>query len=91
MATVKWIEGAAASLNAELALIEKENPAAAVSLSHRIRRAADSLADFPLMGRRGLLPGTRELIVTGYIVQYRVVGRRVEILRVWHGRRRPPI
>jgi toxin ParE1/3/4 len=52
----------------------------------------DALAEHPAMGRSGRVPGTRELIITGtpYLIPYRVKGKVVEILRVFHGSRRWP-
>jgi plasmid stabilization system protein ParE len=44
------------------------------------------LQDFPLSGRAGHVPGTRELVVPGlpYIIIYRTTKTAVEILRVFH-------
>ncbi len=46
----------------------------------------------PAIGRAGRVPGTRELIITGTpcLIPYRVKGKAVEILRVFHGSRRWP-
>ncbi|WP_342238846.1 type II toxin-antitoxin system RelE/ParE family toxin [Inquilinus sp. OTU3971] len=46
--------------------------------------AADSLERLPRRGRPGLELATRELVVTPYVIVYRVTGQ-VEILRIWHG------
>jgi toxin ParE1/3/4 len=48
--------------------------------------AAASLLTFPRRGRRGLLPGTRELLVVQpYVIVYEVdAADQVTILRIWH-------
>lgn len=57
----------------------------------RVLTAVALLAEQPGLGRPGRLPGTRELLVpkTRYVVPYRVRGRLVEVLRVFHSSRRP--
>ena len=46
-----------------------------------------SLENFPYLGRKGRIAGTRELIYSGlpYIVVYRVHDQVIEILRIYHG------
>jgi toxin ParE1/3/4 len=46
----------------------------------------------PYLGRPGRVANTRELVVTStpFIVAYRVVSDRIEILAVFHGARRWP-
>lgn len=52
----------------------------------RIFCAPRQLKQYPLTGRPGRIPGTKELIVkdTPYIVYYEVMGDRVYLLRVIH-------
>jgi len=54
--------------------------------------AANGLIQFPLLGRQGSVPGTRERMITRYPyrVIYRIVGDTVEVLRVIHGARQWP-
>ncbi|HWK45023.1 MAG TPA: type II toxin-antitoxin system RelE/ParE family toxin [Stellaceae bacterium] len=49
--------------------------------------AGDSLGVFPRRGRRGRIPGTRELVAAfPYLIVYEVTDAdTVTILRVWHG------
>ena len=72
--------------------IAQESPVAAYRLVADVMDRADSLlSDNPMIGRRGRVNGTRELVMsrTPYIVVYRV-NSRVEILAVIHGAREWP-
>ncbi len=72
--------------------IAADNPRAAARMDEIFSDAADRLTQHPMLGKPGIVPGTRELIVakTRYIVPYRVRGETVEILRVFHTSRRLP-
>ncbi|WP_205527239.1 type II toxin-antitoxin system RelE/ParE family toxin [Solimonas sp. K1W22B-7] len=76
----------------EAEYIAADNPQAAVATVIHIQRTVALLADNPGLGRAGRVAGTRELIVpdTPYIVPYRVRGKDIDILRVFHARRRWP-
>ncbi len=89
---IKWLKKALQNLQAEAEYIEQENPAAAQGLVQAVREATNSLANFPSQGRPGRVPGTRELVIEGYlyVVPYRVKDNEVHILRVFHTRRRLP-
>jgi toxin ParE1/3/4 len=52
----------------------------------------DRLADHPHIGRPGRIEGTRELVVAGtpFVVPYRVRDDCVEVLSVFHGKRKWP-
>ena len=88
----KWLHQALHNLDEEAAYIAIEDAAAASLVVERVLASVAHLADQPGLGRPGRVPGTRELIVhkTRYVVPYRVRGRTVEILRVFHSSRRPP-
>ena len=48
--------------------------------------AGDSLSLFPMRGRVGLEPGTRELVaVRPYVLVHEAKDAEVVILAVWHG------
>lgn len=72
--------------------IAADNPAAARRLIDRIRTAVGRLASTPGMGRPGRVQGTRELVVSGtpYVVPYRVLEERVQIITVLHSSQQWP-
>ncbi len=63
-----------ADLDSIFEWIAKDNPRAATDTIRRIRAKLDLLATagFAEIGRRGRDPGTRELIVSPYVVVYEV-------------------
>jgi toxin ParE1/3/4 len=83
---VEWRPAAFADLARIIAHIRTENPIAARRVGREILLAGDSLSIFPRRGRRGRIPGTRELVVVApYIIIYEIADAdRVAILRVWH-------
>lgn len=89
---VVWLRTALRNLQDEAEFIARDNPRAAKEVVARIGAAAAHLADHPALGRAGRVHGTRELVVpeTSYILPYRALGSRIEILRVFHSTRRWP-
>jgi toxin ParE1/3/4 len=88
-----WSPEAIDDLIAIRAYIEQDEPAAARRIAlHIIQNVETLLVNNPEMGRPGRVPGTRELVIpkTPFIVPYRLAGRTIEILRVFHGARRWP-
>ena len=82
-----------------IAYIAQDNPLAAKKFLGELLQKIDHLQSFPLLGRPGLVPLTRELVIHhNYIAFYRIKqakgqeqGRdQVEILRVLHVRRQYP-
>jgi addiction module RelE/StbE family toxin len=83
-----WSPEAIADLAALRTYIEQDNPAAAQRVVlHIIHNVETLLPDNPEMGRAGRVPGTRELVIprTPFIVPYRLLGRTIQVLRVFHG------
>jgi addiction module RelE/StbE family toxin len=69
--------------------IGQDNPVAARALNKLFDEKAGLLEKFPLLGRAGFAPNTRELVVhRNYILIYRVKNEQIEILRVMHTRRK---
>jgi addiction module RelE/StbE family toxin len=75
------------------AFIAIDNPAAAIRMEELISNAAARLSNFPNMGRRGSILGTRELIPhPSYRIVYRLLDETVWILTVAHTSRQwPPL
>lgn len=54
-------------------------------LASELRQMGESLRAFPLRGRAGAEPGTRELpLGRPYVIVYEVTDAEVIVLRVWH-------
>lgn len=89
---IRWLRTALKNLDDEAVYIAQDNPQAAVALVKHVIDMVDALAQHPAIGRPGRVQGTRELIITGtpYLIPYRVRGKAVEVLRVFHGSRRWP-
>jgi toxin ParE1/3/4 len=91
--TLVWSPEAIEDLASLRAYIEQDDPAAAQRVVLRIIHSVeDLLSENPEMGRPGRVPGTRELVVprTPFVVPYRLQGKTMQILRVYHGARRWP-
>ena len=69
--------------------ITAENPQAAQRIVTDIRIATNALIDFPEMGRPGIVPTTREWVVSGrpYIIVYRVdlAKGELQVIEIVHG------
>jgi toxin ParE1/3/4 len=87
-----WSDDADRDIDSIWEYIAADNIDAADELIETLRKAADRLSDFPMIGRTGSQKGTRELVVsrTAYILIYRLTGKTVEILRALHGAQKWP-
>jgi len=85
---VVWSPTADRNADAIWEYIAQDNIDAADAIAELVRAAADRLRDYPLMGKEGRTPRSREIVVAGtpYILVYRVSKDRIEIARVLHGR-----
>ncbi len=85
MLRLEWTEPAAQALEQAQTYYHELNPAAARLLAARIVQSARRLRQHPEIGRAGMIGGTREWSVsrTPYLLVYRVVRDRIEILAVW--------
>ncbi|WP_225771305.1 type II toxin-antitoxin system RelE/ParE family toxin [Inquilinus sp. Marseille-Q2685] len=71
--------------------IAGDNRSAASRMDRRFSDAAAKLADFPMLGRAGKVPGTRELIPhENYRLVYEVQGDTVWVLALIHTARQWP-
>jgi toxin ParE1/3/4 len=88
--TITWTRPAHDDFLGIVAWIKEHNPAASARVGRQILDAVEQLDQFPLRGRPGRSPGTRELVIAGlpYLVVYSVDSvdpRSVAVLRVLHG------
>ena len=89
MVQVVWTRSALVELVAIQAYIAQFNPLAAHRLAIHIRATGDSLDVHSDRGRP-ISHGRRELTTTPpYVIRYRKVGDRVEILEIRHSARHP--
>jgi len=93
MLPIIWTIPAEEDLAAIVDYIAPHNMSAAIKLAQRLKQCVLPLADFPLMYRESeRIPGCREIVAhRNYIVLYRVLEDRIEIVNVVHGRRHFPL
>lgn len=84
---IVWSVLARTRLREIRAYVARDKPKAAERLAMRIVAVVEALRNHPYLGRAGIEPRIRELVVGGtpYIVLYRVQGHRVVISTIWHG------
>lgn len=89
---LRWTEGASGNLDQVEHYIAQDNPSAAVAAVQRIIDAAEMLADYPGIGKRGRECGTRELVVAGlpFIIIYAAHQNELVIIRVLHASMKYP-
>ncbi|PKU23192.1 type II toxin-antitoxin system RelE/ParE family toxin [Telmatospirillum siberiense] len=90
---VRWTPEAEQDRYSVVEYIAANNPRAAIKMDELFGDSVAMLADFPLMGRVGIIPGTRELILhESYRVVYEVEEETVWVLALVHTARQwPPI
>jgi toxin ParE1/3/4 len=87
---VRWTRTALRDLESTHAYIAADNPSAAEAFIDRLLSGIDALSQHTDMGRKGRVPGTRELIINPFIVAYRSRRTDVEVLAILHAARRWP-
>jgi addiction module RelE/StbE family toxin len=89
---VEWLPRALNNLRDQVVYVGQRNLPAARELAGAVKAAAGQIAKFPYSGRKGRVPGTRELVVsrTRLVLVYRVEQDAVVIIRVLHAARRWP-
>jgi toxin ParE1/3/4 len=89
---IQWTQRARRQFLAIIDAVLEDNPAAAERVYDAITNSVSRLVTFPEMGRRGRVPGTRELVIASqpYIVAYRIQGQTIDILAVLHGAQKWP-
>jgi addiction module RelE/StbE family toxin len=89
MAIVKWLPGALKDLKRLHEFIGQHSPVAASRAIDSLIESAESLTEFPEIGRPWELElDYRELFVKygarGYVIRYRLIEDIVFIVRIWH-------
>ena len=89
---LRWTPRAVADLEEISDYLVAACPQAWEHLLQRLERLSEAILDFPLMGKAGLVPGTREFVVSGtpYILVFQVKDEAVVIVSVRDGRMRLP-
>jgi toxin ParE1/3/4 len=90
---IEWTEQAGSQLDQVHEYIALSNSeAVADRIVMRIVSRVEQLASFPLSGRRGRVPNTRELVIanTPFIAVYTIEKDRIVILAIYHGAQRWP-
>ena len=89
---IQWTQRARRQFLAIIDAVLEDNPSAAERVYDAIMDSVSRLVTFPEMGRRGRVPGTRELVIASqpYIVAYRIRRQTIHILAVLHGAQKWP-
>lgn len=84
---LRWTTAAANDLENISNYLHRQSPLIAQQTVRRLYAEIRELSRFPLRGRPGREPGTRELILSGlpYVVIFRTSDQVVDILRIYHG------
>lgn len=89
---IAWLPEAIAEKDDILDDIAERNVLAALGIDAHIEQQIGQLIEFPLMGRKGRIADSFELVISGtpYFVAYQIQGNQVQILHVFHERRNWP-
>lgn len=90
---IEWTDQATRQLDQThdyIALSNSEEVAARITM--QIFAGVQQLAVFPMSGRPGRVPGTRELVIsnTPFIAAYAIEKTRIVVLAVYHGAQQWP-
>ena len=87
---IHWTPTALRDLEALHEYIASDNPAAANRMVEKISDATDALTRNPEIGRKGRVAGTRELVISPFVVVYRHGTDAIELAAIIHGSRKWP-
>ena len=85
MRVIRWTTEASDQLEAAIQRILDDNPTVARKVATVVIDRIEQLATFPGLGRPGEVNGTRELVISPYVVVYRSTDELIEVLHIWHG------
>ncbi|MEQ1949237.1 MAG: type II toxin-antitoxin system RelE/ParE family toxin [Bryobacteraceae bacterium] len=88
--TIRWTRTALRDLEALESYIAQDKPAAAAAVAALVIDGIEGLQRHPEMGRKGRIAGTRELVITPYVVAYRLRRTVVDVVAIIHGARKWP-
>lgn len=83
---VRWAQRASFDLAYNINYLKQRSLQGADNVSRSILATVEALREFPLIGRTGREPNTREMPVTDYpyLIVYRVVGETLFVARILH-------
>jgi len=90
---IEWTEQATQQLDQAHDYIALSNgQEVAARITTHIVASVQQLAAFPMSGRPGRIPGTRELVIsnTPFIAAYTIENDRIVILAIYHGAQQWP-
>jgi toxin ParE1/3/4 len=90
---IEWAEVAIRQIDQAYDYIAFSNSEeVAIRVTTRIVTTIQQLAKFPLLGRSGQVPGTRELVIsnTPFVVAYAIARDRIVIPAIYHGAQQWP-
>jgi toxin ParE1/3/4 len=90
---IEWTEHATQQLDQAhdyIALSNSQEVAAQITM--HIASSVQQLASFPMSGRPGRVPSTRELVISNspFVVAYRIEKEHIVILAIYHGAQQWP-
>ena len=90
MVEIEWSTTAQNDLNDIIDYIAQDSLEFALSFYDQVKEKLENLTEFPNMGRKVPElddPNIRELIFRNYCLIYRIMGDKIQIVRVFHGSR----
>ena len=90
MVEIEWSQTSENDLNEIIDYIAQDSLEYALSFYEEVREKVGNLVQFPKMGRKVPEldnPNIRELILRNYRLIYRIIGEKVQIIRLIHGSR----
>jgi len=90
MAEIEWSSKAENDLNEIIDYIAQDSLEYALSFYEQVREKVENLILFPKMGR--IVPelddpNIRELILRNYRIIYKILGEKIQLVRLFHGSR----
>ncbi len=73
-----------------LRVAEESGVDAAARISLELQERIELLQTSPLMGHKGVLPTTREVVFDNLIVVYVVKDASIDVTRIWHAKQKRP-